>query len=274
MRRGSAVRLRRGVGRWVPPLAASLGAALLAGPVVSRSAAAVSAAAPPSGAERVSFESRNPEQKSPVPAVLIRPQGAGPFPAAVLVHPCGGVTPTMYRDWAPWFQARGYLVLVPDSLAPWHQTSVCFAGGPRPTAIHPTFRDAALDAYGALRYLRSRQDAIPNRIAIIGWSFGGTAVLDVTSTRFVDRLAKGQYGGFQAGIAVYPGCAPFSPNGPATEGIGTPLLMLLGGADDWVPPDAAGTIKVGAATVHIAFNAAATADAHAQVGKFLDEHLK
>ena len=39
-------------------------------------------------------------------------------------------------------------------------------------------------------------------------------------------------------------------------------------------PTAGGTAKIGAATVHIGYNAAASADAHAQVGKFLDEHLK
>jgi dienelactone hydrolase len=119
-------------------------------------------ALPPSpGAEHITFQSRNLNQKNPVPAVLVRPQGGGPFPAVVLVHPCSGITVTMYQDWTPWFVARGYIVVVPDSLAPWHQTSVCYAGAAKTTATHPDFRDAAFDAWGALKFLRSRMHMYP-----------------------------------------------------------------------------------------------------------------
>src|SRR5579859_6498311 len=150
MRLGAAA-LQSVSGRWVPLLVAvSMTAVLLAGPGAPRSTAAAMGATPPAGAEKISFQSRNVNQKEPVPAVMVKPPGDGPFPAVVLVHPCGGVTPTMYQDWTPWFVEHGYIVVVPDSLSPWHQTSICFAGGPRPKVIHPTVGDAAADAWGAL----------------------------------------------------------------------------------------------------------------------------
>ena len=264
---------------------------------------------PPPGAERVTFKSPNPRLKEPVPAVLIRPKGPGPAPAVVLVHPCGGINQTMYDDWASWFVARGYIVLVPDSLAPWHQTSVC--GNYTPlltphTVAHPTLQDAALDAAGALQFLRSRPDVIPTQTVLIGWSFGGSIAIIVTSTRFAERFARARYGGFQAAIAVYPGCGPFK-NGTPARGATTPLLLLLGGSDDEAVPDEC--VKGGLAlqsagdpveihvypgvthsfdvprpsstetmpngtVVHTSYNAAATADAHTRVAKFLDEHLR
>ncbi len=264
----------------------------------------------PLGAERVSFESANTRLKEPVPAALIRPQGPGPFPAIILVHPCGGINQTMYTDWAQFFQAHQYIVLVPDSLAPWHETSVCDNYSPllvKHPVHHPTVLDAALDAAGALRFLRARPDVIPTRIALIGWSFGGSVAIVVTSARFSQRFSRARYGGFQAGIGMYPGCGPFK-NGGATQGIETPLLLLLGGSDDWAVPtecvksgearqSAGDPVELhvypgvthgfdiptnngtpekvpGGMVVHLMYNPVATADAHTRVAQFLDEHLQ
>lgn len=146
---------------------------------------------------------------------------------------------------------------------------------------------------------------IRDRIAIIGWSFGGSVVILATSTPFVKRVTRGRYNGFQAGIAVYPGCGLFR-HGAATQGIETPLLLLLGGSDDWaIPADcvkgasvrqssgdpvevhvfpgathefdvrtANETANVSGTIVHLKYSAAATADAYTRVARFLDEHLK
>src|ERR1700704_732887 len=53
--------------------------------------------------------------------LLYRPDGAGPFPAVVGMHNCGGLVntsgtvATRYRDWAQQLVKAGFVVLFPDS---------------------------------------------------------------------------------------------------------------------------------------------------------------
>lgn len=49
-----------------------------------------------------------------VSASIEKPEGAGPFPAVVLLHSCAGVASHLY-DWAGFFKARGYAALVVDT---------------------------------------------------------------------------------------------------------------------------------------------------------------
>ena len=54
-------------------------------------------------------------------AALYRPDGAGPFPAIVALHDCGGLdsrpaaTTELYGEWAKLLVADGFVVLFPDS---------------------------------------------------------------------------------------------------------------------------------------------------------------
>ena len=58
-----------------------------------------------------------------------------------------------------------------------------------------------LDAEGALTFLRSRSDVVPDRIFLQGWSNGASTVLNV-----MYRQASKPAGGFRAAMALYPGC--------------------------------------------------------------------
>src|SRR5438105_2650861 len=62
----------------------------------------------------VTFPNATPGQALLVPADEYRPRGDGPFPAVVLLHGCGGVSPST-RQWGRWFRAHGYVALVVDS---------------------------------------------------------------------------------------------------------------------------------------------------------------
>jgi dienelactone hydrolase len=287
--------------RWVAA-ACALSLAVVAGSITQPLPSSGSEAPPP-GTERVSFQSPNPELKEPVPAFLLRPAGNGPFPAIVLVHPCGGIHKNEY-EWAAWLQTQGYMTLLIDSLAAWHQTSVCYAGAHgAPGPIHPTPHDSALDAFGGLRYLRSRSDVNPDRTALIGWSFGGNVALFVTNARVIHQARRDGIAPFQAAVGLYPGCAFGSGSGPR---LGTPLLLLLGGADEWAPPASCvqwgtnlqaagapiewtvypgathefdvlglnGTVKVSGKVIPVRYDERATADAHTRIQGFLAAHLK
>jgi dienelactone hydrolase len=87
---------------------------------------------------------------------------------------------------------------------------------------------------------RSARFAICNRIradriAAIGWSQGGVYAISVINGPSLERARKRGVElpsvGFAAGIGVYPGGCFSLVN----ERVIRPLLVLIGGADDWTP---------------------------------------
>nr|WP_077225253.1 dienelactone hydrolase family protein [Agrobacterium sp. DE0009] len=53
---------------------------------------------------------------TPLVGYLSRPKGAGPFPAIVVLHGCGGLGPRLKNDVAGRLVSHGYVVLAVDSL--------------------------------------------------------------------------------------------------------------------------------------------------------------
>jgi len=169
---------------------------------------------------------------SPISVRIVRPDGAGPFPAVVWLHGCGGVVRGARHmdDWTRRLVRLGYVVAVPDSFSErGYPTGVCGNG-----ALVPALTRAG-DAYTALRLLETRPDVVPERIGAIGFSHGGWTVLaaldqDVAARA---RAAAGAAHGFAAAIAYYPECAAgaWIP----TYRAAAPLLILVGSLDDWTP---------------------------------------
>src|SRR5437016_3736855 len=122
-----------------------------------------------------------------LPAALYRPKGGGPFPAVVALHHCGGRTASVLA-WAAWLRDEDYVALAPDSFSPRGTTNVCGSG------VNPTVREVAVDAFGALAYLRSLPFVDPNRIAVMSWSYGGAASLIVASRSFTGHFAPSARG--------------------------------------------------------------------------------
>lgn len=212
---------------------AALHAALslsLAACATSRSAGAPSAV---SGAERVEFPSRDGSTR--LVGWLFRPEGPGPFPAVVALHGCGGLharrggdLAARERDWAERLVRSGDVVLLPDSFGPRGLDQICTR---RDRPIHPRQRSA--DAYGALVYLQARADVRPDRVALLGWSNGGSTVLEAVAAGAATR-PRGPAPDFRTAIALYPGCN-LALRDPAWLPPAVPLHVLAGGADDWTP---------------------------------------
>lgn len=140
-----------------------------------------------------------------------------PYPALVLLHGCKGITGAI-EDWAYQLADWGYMTLLVDSYGPRRHRPDC--GNFEATeAVDQTF-----DALGALQFLRRRKDVDPDRIGLIGWSIGGSKVLAALNRIGVQNLYREK---FRYGISFYPQC--LTASGPF---IG-PLLILIGGADDW-----------------------------------------
>jgi dienelactone hydrolase len=191
----------------------------LAAVVLLVAATQVAAAAP----ERVTFKSGD---GTPLAGYLLKPRGSGPFPALVLLHGCGGLfsrTGELAKretDWAQRFVAAGYAVMFPDSFNPRGFASVCTE---RKRGINPTGR--ARDTAGAVRWLKAQPFIASGRIAVIGWSNGGSTVLN-----YVAGTAAGDVAG---AIAFYPGCSTLLKRGDWASRV--PLTILIGADDDWTP---------------------------------------
>ena len=141
----------------------------------------------------------------------------GPFPSLVLLHTCQGITGAI-EDWADQLADWGYLTLLVDSYGPRHHRPDCNSYE-RMESVDQTF-----DATGALKYLRRRADVKEGPIGLIGWSIGGSKVLSALNQIGIHNLYQDK---FAYGVAFYPYC--LTASGPF---IG-PLLMLIGGRDDW-----------------------------------------
>jgi dienelactone hydrolase len=182
-------------------------------------------------ARPISFESATPSHPDRVEGRLTRPDGAGPFPALVLLHGCQGVSPQVHA-WARWLADRGYVAFVVDSFGPRKEPADCKPDG-KPDAPATARFD---DAIGALKYLQAQSFVIPERVASFGWSQGGVFAIAVINGPTLERArARGVVlppVGYAAAVAMYPGgCRDY-----AKELVIRPLLLLIGGADDWTPP--------------------------------------
>jgi dienelactone hydrolase len=186
-------------------------------------------------ARQVLFPSASTGSPATLVGTLARPEGPGPFPAVVLLHGCGGVVPQT-RRWAQWLAAHGYVALAVDSFTPRGITGDCLPEGQDDLASTARFEDA----FGALRHLQRQPFVRPDRIAAMGWSQGGVFSMAVVNGPSLDRArARGvdvSGPGFAAAIGLYPGGC-FSL---LDERVIRPLLVLIGGADDWTLPETCG----------------------------------
>jgi dienelactone hydrolase len=148
--------------------------------------------------------------------------GRGRAGAVVLMHGCGGPQVASHR-WAQQLSEWGYGALVVDSFGPRRIRRICG----EPERMLATQRTG--DAYGALMFLQSMRGVDPDRIAAMGWSHGGSSVLWAVDKAWGPRYKAYPWVRFQAAVAFYPGC-------PAHGEFVTPVLILMGGADKWAPP--------------------------------------
>jgi dienelactone hydrolase len=92
------------------------------------------------------------------------------------------------------------------------------------------------DAYGALAYLRSRPDAVSDRIGLQGWSNGGSATL---ASMAADAPGLGGHtldAGFRAALAFYPACGLRDHFATIGYHSYAPLRIFVGTADEEISP--------------------------------------
>lgn len=159
-----------------------------------------------------------------ISGVLSLPPGRGQVPAVVLTHSAGGVSKDRDMVWAGRLIASGMATFVVDSFGP--RDVKGFANLPSSFA-------SVADVYAALDLLTTHPRVNAARIAVMGFSRGGTVALAATLEP-VRRIGAPDGARFAAHVALYPGC---STRYLAAETTGAPILMLLAGADDQAPPE-------------------------------------
>ena len=160
-----------------------------------------------------------------ITGLLKIPPGAhGPVPAMVIVHGSGGVTPGEW-EWADRLNALGIATFVIDN----------FTGRRIEETETDQFRlSPAADVAGALaalRLLATHPGIDLKRIGVIGFSRGGIVALNTALEPFRRGVINGDLR-FAAHIPFYPSCGI---NFVSAHPDGSPILMLLGGKDNYTP---------------------------------------
>jgi dienelactone hydrolase len=134
------------------------------------------------------------------------------------------------KRWIEKLQSQGYVAIAADSFTPRGIKAVC-GRDPSRTGVNEV-TDRATDAFAALTYLRSLSYVSPQRIAVLGWSNGGSTALATVAAKA--PVAPPAAGGFLAAVAFYPGCGlrgafkSYRPTVPARV-LGAALDPLVAG---------------------------------------------
>lgn len=165
---------------------------------------------------------------------LFKPAGAGPFPAIVYLHTCGGIDFARNRYWTEAALQRGYAVLVVDSLGPRGVRTLCdtFAQGRGGVNTYRGLKDAvdALEHLAKLPYIDAK------RVSLVGFSWGAGIGMFASSSTFGPVFSPRR---FAAVAAFYGFC------GSLRHDTDVPLIVLMGAADDETPPsDCIATLTV------------------------------
>ncbi|HKA78629.1 MAG TPA: dienelactone hydrolase family protein [Xanthobacteraceae bacterium] len=246
------------------------------------------------GSGRVSGE-RN-AGNARVPAVVMMHGRAGAYSSRANGRYDAATLSQRHQMWGRLWADQGYVAILVDGFGPrgHPQGFPRFSYKSRPKELDEvTVRP--LDAYGALAYLRTRPDVAPDRIALQGWSNGGSAALATMAPDAPGRAAN--MPGFRAALVFYPGCrlkhrfgrgfTPYAPvrvfHGSADEEVSPARCKRLvdrsrarGGDIEFTlyPGAVHGFDAPGARRQSEAANASAKADATAQAERFFAAQLR
>jgi dienelactone hydrolase len=167
-------------------------------------------------------------------AQLYKPDGAGPFPTVIALHGCGGLgshsEPVLprYRDWAEQLLKAGSAVLLPDSYGSRELGPQCRAKERRVSAR----RERVSDIMASRQWLEQQPWAVHDRISLLGWANGASALLWAVRPQLSSRNALPD---FRSAVAFYPDCRVSSGLGWSAR---VPTLLLIGAKDDVSSPPA------------------------------------
>jgi dienelactone hydrolase len=171
-------------------------------------------------------------------AWVFQPEQQPPRATVVALHGCGGLYSTRpsrqgqfnarHQAMADLLVAQGYAAVFPDSLTPRGETQLCTQ---RIGSRRIGQRERRADALAALGWVAAQPWGSAERIALLGWSHGGSTVLAAIDG---NQAGAGEQPVRAAvAIAFYPGCGDSLRKGVRPN---APLVLMLAENDDWTPP--------------------------------------
>lgn len=163
-------------------------------------------------------------------------------PAVLLLHGCGGLyrrtgeVSARHAEMLELMREQGWHVLLLDSFSSRGVREICTV---RAGARTVSAAERKRDALAALEWLAARGDVDAGRIAIVGWSHGGSTTLNAVNAADPEVRAAPRPA---LATAFYPGCRV-----PLRDGWQplVPTVIHIGERDDWTP--AAPCIELGRA---------------------------
>jgi dienelactone hydrolase len=189
-------------------------------------------AAPSSAPRQVDISSRS----GTLHAQLYKPDGDGPFPVVIALHGCDGLAghsepiQQRYRDWAEQLLKGGNAVLLPDSYGSRGLGPQCRVNIRERNIL--TRRERVADIMAARQWLVQQPWAARNRISLLGWANGASALLWAVRPQLPSRNLEPD---FRSAVAFYPDCRISSGLGWSAR---IPTLLLIGADDDVSSPPA------------------------------------
>ena len=153
------------------------------------------------------------------PAITKQFQTQTPRPTVIIVHGCDGIDNESYTNWAKEINSWGYNTIVSDSFkVRGVNTGVCG----NPAYILP--KERTEDLIKLATYIR-KQSWHEGKIAVIGFSHGGSTVLNTANTN---------QNVIDASIAYYPSCLRWFAGLENYHPL-IPVQVHLAERDDWTP---------------------------------------
>lgn len=155
-----------------------------------------------------------------ITATISKPEGSGPFPAVIVLHDCGGVSPKD-RDWAKRLAGWGYVAVLPDSFGSRGHGNLC-------TDVEKVgAQQRVQDVIGTAEYLATLPYVQKGKIAVLGFSHGGWTIMKgIQENSYWDAY------GIRGAVAYYPYCTASQD-----RHVVLPVKILIGEKDDWTTPD-------------------------------------
>src|SRR5438552_4917770 len=169
-------------------------------------------------------------------AQLYKPDGEGPLPVVIALHGCGELAghsepvQARYRDWAEQLLKGGNAVLLPDSYGSRDLGPQCRVNVRERRVL--ARRERVADIMAAREWLGQQRWADQNRISLLGWADGASALLWAVRPQLSARTVEPD---FRSAVAFYPDCRISSGLGWSAR---VPTLLLIGANDDVSSPPA------------------------------------
>jgi carboxymethylenebutenolidase len=123
---------------------------------------------------------------------FVRPEGAGPFPALVVIHEIFGLNDNI-RGIAQRFAEQGYAALAVDMFSNRNRV-VCMLQLMHGMLIRPLNNVMLSDLQSALAFLRQLPGVDPSRTGVVGFCMGGGYALQLAVTAQGMKAASAFYG--------------------------------------------------------------------------------